>query len=294
MTSYPIPEKVRIVYFTGTGGTALAAKKLDDHLSARGVTVLRNELNVLEAPDAHIEVDFLILMFPVYAFNAPNPVYQYIKNHRTVGHIPAAVISISGGGEVTINKASRLHTIQRLEKAGYRVVYERMLVMPSNFIEETPHNLALHLIEILPKKIAKITDDLLSGTIRRIELGRRSRAASALGECEKWVSGLFGKFIRADNNCSACGLCSAFCPTDNISMKNNKPVFGFKCVTCLRCIYGCPENALSPCIMKSLILTNGYSLASMTAESDSRDATAIDENPGKTWDGLRLYFNETD
>ncbi len=45
--------------------------------------------------------------------------------------------------------------------------------------------------------------------------------------------------------CKACGICAQRCPTNNISMHNNRPTFGNHCLACSRCIQACPNNAIA-------------------------------------------------
>ncbi len=116
MAKDAMPKRIRLIFFSGTGGTEMAAARLSDALKKRGVMVLVNELDVHKPFNENEQADMLVVLFPVYACNAPAPVYTYIKNHAPLKRLPAAVISVSGGGEALINKASRLHTIRLLEK----------------------------------------------------------------------------------------------------------------------------------------------------------------------------------
>ncbi len=53
----------------------------------------------------------------------------------------------------------------------------------------------------------------------------------------------------------------------NISMSDKKPIFHDKCVLCMRCIYGCPHNSVTPGIGKFLVLKNGYNLKKISAHT---------------------------
>ena len=171
MSKYPAPGRIRLVFFSGTGGTQMAAAKLCDSLMKRGVTVFVNKLDGHKRFDEIERADMLIVMYPVYAGNAPEPIYSHIKKHERMDGMPTGVICVSGGGEAFINKASRLHAVNLLKRKGCNVVYEKMLVMPSNAIEATPEDIALRLLKILPEKTEQIADDLLQGITRRTKLG---------------------------------------------------------------------------------------------------------------------------
>ena len=47
------------------------------------------------------------------------------------------------------------------------------------------------------------------------------------------------------NQCIGCGLCVTQCPTNNISLINNKAVAAERCTMCYRCISYCPKQAIT-------------------------------------------------
>lgn len=154
-------NKIKIAYFSGTGSTARVADTLEKELRGRGISVIKSEIR---AGNTHSkdEEDLLILLFAVHAFNAPEIVYKWIASLPEDSRgAPTAVISVSGGGEMTPNTACRVSSIRKLEKKNYTVVYEKMVVMPSNWVVKTDDRLAIRLLEILPSKVERIADDLL-------------------------------------------------------------------------------------------------------------------------------------
>ncbi len=238
-------KKALVVYFSGTGGTARAADAMEAALAAHGVSVSKQEIhhnNVIENGSE----DLLVLLFAVHALNAPEPVYRWLKSMAGVqGILPAAVLAVSGGGEIFPNRACRLSSIKRLKKKGYDVTYEDMLVMPSNMSIATPDSLAVRLLEVLPQKVNQIADDLLAGVRRRTKPGPLNRTMSVLFEAEKFGAHFFGKALYAQESCTSCGWCAKQCPSGNITMTGENPEFDGKCVMCFRCVYGCPVHAIA-------------------------------------------------
>jgi len=290
----------KIVYFSGTGGTALAAACFEDLLKKQGCRVSSCRIGRDMDRDLSPGHDFLLLLFPVHAFNAPEPVFRWIEKQPAVRGKKAAVISVSGGGEMFPNKASRLSSIRRLEKKGYHVVYESMLVMPANCLLPVKPIVASMLLNILPVKVQGIVKDLMDGKIVRSRLSRADRIASILGEMEKPSAKLWGRFIKSTDACTSCGWCSANCPVGNIRMSDGRPRFDNHCSMCLGCIYGCPEKALVPGIGKLLVLKDGYDINQMqigqgTARSQNAEITALtdidQEAKGLWWLGVRKYLS---
>ena len=286
-------NKVKVAYFSGTGSTALVADTLEKELTNRGLSVTKSEIRTGNFPSDDKE-DLLILLFAVHAFNAPRIVYEWISslsnNNRPV---PAAVISVSGGGEMTPNTACRVRPIQKLEKKNYNVVYEKMVVMPSNWIVKTDDGLAIRLLEILPLKVEHIADDLQAGIVRRTRPKLLDRIFSRAGEMEKEGAKFFGQKIRVNENCSSCGLCAKKCPANNISMSDNRPTFGKECFLCLRCIYGCSNKALMAGTFKFIILKDGYDLKDVKKRMKGvKPAPVEDLTKGYLWKGVREYLLE--
>jgi ferredoxin len=286
-------DKVKIAYFSGTGSTARVADTLEKELIGRRISVIKSEIragNILSDD----KEDLLMLLFAVHAFNAPGAVYKWIdslpKNNRPK---PAAVISVSGGGEMTPNTACRASSIRKLEKKNYIVVYEKMLVMPSNWVVKTDDGLAIRLLEILPSKVERIVDDLLAGAVRRTTPRLVDRFFSKIGETERKGARFFGQKIMENRNCNGCGWCAKKCPANNIRMLNNKPVFGRECFLCLRCIYGCPNNALEAGAFKFIVLKDGYNLNDIEKRMKGIKPAPVENlAKGYIWKGVREYLLE--
>lgn len=252
-------NSVKIVYFTGTGSTQRVAECFEKCLTVQGKRVLRTKLFQGNKPE-NGEEDMLIILFVVHAFNAPAIVYEWLKIMSPVNKIPAVVISVSGGGEISPNTACRASCIRFLEKKGYEVIYEDMIVMPSNIVVKTVDGLSIRLLKILPNKVEHIIDEILSGTIKRTRSKLVDKFFSHIGEAEKIGAKFFGKHIKFNSDCNGCALCERNCPRKNIRMSNGKPKFSNNCLLCLNCIYGCPRKALTPGIGKIMVIKEGFNL----------------------------------
>jgi ferredoxin len=244
------------------------------------------------APDTG-HYDMLILLFPVHAFNAPEAVYKWIDKLEASDKTTVAVISVSGGGEISPNTACRLGAIERLENKGYHVNYENMIVMPSNCILPMKEPLPAFLIKVLPEKAGKMIDQILSGERVRTKPLLMDKLCSAFGELEKRFTKQFGKNIKVHQNCIGCGWCSRHCPAGNITMVEGRPVFDNKCYVCLKCIYGCTAKALIPGSGKFLVIKEGYPLDKWKKENIIPDKCAVNDLvKGFAWSGVRKYLSD--
>lgn len=294
--SYEKPKKAQIVYFSGTGGTKMAAAALGDALAEREISC---ELFSPSSKSAFVAESgaLLIVMFPVYAFNAPVIIDDFLLGLPFCADGVAAVIAVSGGGEVSPNTASRCRTKRLLKKKGFRTVYEAGLVMPSNLIIEYPETISLLLLRILPEKAARIAADLSSGTVKGMKIHVIDRLWARLGALEKCGSPSFGKRIKVSGACKGCGLCAAKCPRGNIVLENGKPVFQDRCIMCLGCIYRCPRKALKPGILKFFVFDD-FDIDSLQKKLDadfweSPDREKIkDLTKGYLMSGVRKYLLE--
>jgi Flavodoxins len=285
-------KKVTIAYYSGTGSTKKVADCFEEAFNKSGIQTVKlsvtNHQNISDGAE-----DLLLLIYAVHAMNAPEAVYRWISSLPTPIKGRAAVISVSGGGDVMPNRACRVSSIKRLQKKGYEVFYDKMLVMPSNWIVETKEPLAVMLLEVLPDRVDQIVNNLLAGTNHKPKLSWIDRIISKLGELEKIGAKEFGKRIKCQDNCTGCGWCSNHCPAENINMDNNRPSFGGKCHMCLNCIYGCPKKALTPGLIKFIVIKNGYNISELEKKvPNQQPVDVIKLTKGYTWLGVRRYLLE--
>lgn len=265
-----------IIFFSGTGGTKLAAKKLKSALEHRDAFCELNEIGKHEFDPKNIDGDRLIIMYPVHAFGAPIPVYETIdklvmvseKSSKTAIN-EAVVISISAGGEVPTNNGCRIKAVRKLRAKGYDVIFEDMVMMPSNWTVKDSEEIVSGVLNVLDHKIQIIADILINSNGNTIPVMTRkmssySRIMAAIGTFSRRIGfPIMGKFYRASDACNSCSLCASQCPQQNINMVNGKPRFGWKCLVCMRCIYDCPMNAISAGPFNFMIIEGGYNIEEM-------------------------------
>lgn len=282
-------KSIRIAYFSGTGCTEAVADCFQQQLTERGIEVQKTKISCNTVGHTG-ETDLLIVLSPVYAFSLADIAEKWIAGLPHVENTPAVIISVSGGGEVSPNTACRIRSKRILKRKGYDVVYEKMIVMPSNFGVETPDELSVKLINILPLKIDSLISDVLSGNRYQTKPAFKDKIFSAAGKMEHFGAKVFGKFIHVSDSCNGCGQCIKNCPKENISIRNGKIKFGFKCIWCLKCIYACPCKAISPGILKFSVLENGFNINRLKNQADENRNDVSKETSGTLWKGVLDYL----
>lgn len=292
-----IVQKACIAWFSGTGGTKKAAVYFYQALTSRGVNVNIIEIDKEAIRKNHFggsdTVDLFILLYPVYACNAPDLVEKWIEHMPAAKKVLSVVISVSGGGEISPNTASRVNAIKLLHQKGYFTTYEKMIVMPSNFVIATKKELGAELLRILPEKVDGIVNEVLSGKVYRTKPKTLDRVLTYIARIEKYGSKLFGRFIRVSESCNGCGLCVKKCPQRNIRLFHQKPVFQLNCILCLKCIYSCPKRALTPCFLKFIVLKDGFQLKDFEIKQELNPNLIESLTKGYQWSGIRKYLEET-
>ncbi len=291
-------NKVQIVCFSGTGGTERVASRFAMTFKEKGTEVFMVPLDMQkdgyqEKPKIENSVGLLVIIYAVYALGAPEPVHEWINGVKETDGLPAVVISVSGGGEIWPNTASRVSCIKLLEGKGFKVFYERMLVMPSNVLVQTKEQLAVRLLRILPQKVEHSVEEILSGVRRRKKPPLTKGFLNAFSRLEKKESRKFSKNFRAHDSCTGCGWCAKNCPRKNIEIQNGRPVFGERCVICLRCFYGCPLKSIYLKKNGWMTVKDGFSLDNLEKRMDNISLLPLEEvKAGIGFMGVTKYLKD--
>ncbi|MFC2068789.1 EFR1 family ferrodoxin [Chloroflexota bacterium] len=245
------------MYFSPTGNGLHLANLLAD-----GLGIDKGKLLALEftEPNQLTEDEHLILLYPVHAFNPPRIVKRFIKR------LPPKLygdVSLIGVGCTTswLDKAASSDLRNLLRKKGYSIILDDILAMPLTFITDFPNQLARKLIAESENQIQDVSLAIIKGEKTESKVELKSHLISFIGKAEQLASRLFGLELHARNNCNSCGICWDNCPENNIKYNNGKPKFGFSCLMCMRCIYNCPQKAITPRFSKFIPIKNGYSIA---------------------------------
>ena len=253
------PKKITLAYFSGTGCTKEVCLCFAQQLAKKG---LESKIIGLENhdPGKLKQPDLLVIFSPVYAFRLASITEKWVKGLPKSNRTMVAIVPVSGGGDISPNTACTISCRRILKKKGYHLIYERMIVMPSNFATDVGKETNQQLLRILPEKTKEMIENIMSGEHRFLVAKPHDRLFSMMGKGEHLGARFFGASIHPSAKCTRCGQCSQKCPSRNIKMDHGIPKFGFRCIWCLRCLYACPVHALKPRILSFVILKDGFHL----------------------------------
>ena len=222
-----------VFYFSGTGNSRWVAQNIASKTGDRAVDIC----SLGGAPSTGGE-QYVGLVFPVYAWGAAQPMYDFAK---TLPKTEAFTYGICTCGEDAALTMKKLSSVFRLDSA-------YSLAMPSNYIvgeDVESEDVIKGKIERAEREIAVIADEVM-----RKERVYRVHEGSLKALKTNLINPAFNKFARdtrpfyADTKCTGCGLCEKMCPAGTIKLAGGKPSWGKECYQCLRCINYCPEGAI--------------------------------------------------
>ena len=227
-----------IFYFTGTGNSLYAAKKLADE-SEQIVSIVE----ALRGKAFHYtlkEGEALGFVFPVYFYTVSDPVLELVRK-LTVENTGFVYAVIPCGA--SIGAAGGLLKSE-LKKRGLELQRVDALVVPDGALIfydiDSP--------EKMRKTLEAATKELAS--IKRAIDRRESnviKGSPALGKV--WLAAYHAcmstKPFHADEKCIGCGKCASICPAGAIEMIDGRPAWTkSKCLKCCGCINRCPVSAI--------------------------------------------------
>jgi ferredoxin len=240
-----------IAYFSATGNSLAIARYVADRLEGDLVPVIQ----VADRPSHEREADIVGLVFPIYGFRPPQCVFDYLE---AVACIEAKYIfAICTHGTAAPGRA--LKRVQAaIESCGGR--------LSGGFAVPMPHNGVGCGLFSDSKRASMLqawegTADEICEYVLRRDRGRVESGSAALAMLRpsmfRLVPVIFRFFgalltrgskgldLAASDACTACGVCARVCPTENIELREGKPVWGDRCLTCFACLHWCPEGAIS-------------------------------------------------
>lgn len=232
-----------ILYFTGTGNTKYAADVLAEELNDEIISL--NDVMKNNKPLKFQSSQPFVIVSPIYAWRLPKNIENIIKQAEFSGNNKIYFVVTMGGNSGNAYKyCKKICKNRGLDYMGFCGVK-----MPDNYVmaSKMPEKSeALAKIAAAEPKIRTIAAEIKNGS--EIMRNDKSILDPLYSGFINWAFNLFTVNSRSYNvsdACISCGKCETLCPTDNIIMKDGKPVFGTKCMSCYACIHLCPKAAIN-------------------------------------------------
>jgi len=233
-----------VLYFSATGNTEYIAREIARRLDDTCINLLervkRQDHSVL-----HSETPFIICA-PVYVCEMPRFMSKYLKEQTFSGSRDVYFIFTSGGycgiSGVLAKSIFRKKDMRYLGHAEFK--------MPRNYVANNAYPM-LEREEIESRISASY--EMIAPVVAKIREGKKLTARHVfLFETiitvpfnPVWCKlKLQAKEFYATDKCVGCGKCVKLCPLNNISLKDQKPVWGNHCTHCMACIGNCPTEAI--------------------------------------------------
>ena len=236
--------KTIIYYFTGTGNSLAAAKKIGAALGDSELIPIASVHDTTRdiVPDA----DRVGIICPVYFTGLPVMVAKF-SGRLDLSHVKYTFSVVTYGGSGGSSALQQLDGILK-ERQDRGLEAGFLVKMPGNYIL------------LYGSPAGKKRDTLLAMADEQI-----AAVVGPVSHCEKkklptsFFAGLvhdlmyprFASHVHTDDrkfsvneNCTACGTCGAVCPAKNIELVNRKPVWQHRCELCCGCIHLCPVGAI--------------------------------------------------
>jgi len=232
-----------IYYFTGTGNSLAAARKLARDLGDCELVPIA----LLEEhhEEIHHQDERIGIVCPVYHARLPCIVAEFAER-LAISFSPYvfAVITAGGGGAPAIRQLT--HILYR--RTGRHLDAAWTVKMPGNrpsVISKTPRSGHRELLEAADARLAKITRMIEAGVVCPPEFPPLSLLLLEIagnGSCRNVHN--TDRDFSVTGSCTACRICVRVCPVDNIIMIRDKPSWLHHCESCCACLNFCPEEAI--------------------------------------------------
>lgn len=233
-----------IFYFTGTGNSRYAAKKIADGTN----DIIYDMSELLKSGKMSYTVktgEKVGFVFPIYYSGLPSVVSDFLENINIIADNDCYIYAVITCGANAVGADTMFR--KAISKYTFETSYVYELKMPDNYVmmynpcdKETAEKFMNH----ADRDISDIIDNLNNNKKGGFNSGIKGKIMSSVMQKLYSVMRTTKQFY-VTNECISCGKCEKDCPIDVIKMTDGKPVWTqSKCAHCTACINKCPAKAI--------------------------------------------------
>lgn len=239
---YKDGAKRMILYFSGTGNSEYAAKKIGIEIEDEVCDIL-DRIRAGDHSEICSERPF-VFAYPTYAWQMPKFMQEWMRKTVFSGNRKAYFVTTCGDSkgdtEQNLRKLCREKNLEYMGCSG--------IVMPENYIAMFHAPVREEAIEIIRR-----ADPVLSKAAAAIAAGvpfAKEPVSVTEKICSSIVNKAFYPLCVKDRkfytleSCTGCGACTKLCPMNNIEMAEGRPKWKGHCTHCMACICKCPQEAI--------------------------------------------------
>lgn len=231
-----------ILYFSGTGNSEYAAKRIGKETGGKVINLFERIRNRDFSPLSSDSP--WVVVVPTYAWRIPRLVQEWLEKTKLAGNQNIYFVMTCGGSIGDAGKyLQRLCAAKDLKYRGCAAV-----LMPENYIAmfSTPEREeAMETIRQSEGTIDKIALAIKNGeALPQPAMTIQDKINSSVINTAFYPLFVHAKKFYATGACVSCGKCVHVCPLNNIRLKNGKPLWGKDCTHCMACICRCPSEAI--------------------------------------------------
>jgi len=232
-----------IYYFTGTGNSLAAARKIAATIGdcvPEPIASYRNAIGPI-IPEA----ERVGIVCPVYDAGLPVIVAEFAgRLDLSQVAYTFAVVTMGGTG---VSALHQLNNILR-ERQGRALDAGFAVKMPGNFppVSRPPAGEKQdHILAAADARLAEIAG-IIKGNIAAPPGFSPLSSLMQRIMYPPFAKNLHGmdKAFSVSDACTACGTCAQVCPTGNIIMEHDRPSWQHRCELCVACLHFCPTEAI--------------------------------------------------